>query len=226
MTNSSLSFDHCYSGSRVGKSNLRSRSGKSPSFRPLACWDLHCKISVPRSMSRWASPARSIRWPLVGGVSPESRKSAELSVCSLGRLRGTPAGSVAPPPRTRPRPPLRPSSPGPALSADRLCGAARLAPPPPSARAGGVAGEGRDVLGGGGPGDGIGARRAEARSLTAPAGDCSHPGRWVWAREEWRSRTGWVGGGARSPPPRSGLGRVAVGAGTWGALTEHEEPPS
>lgn len=66
----------------------------------------------------------------------------------------------------RPRPIPRPSCPRPAPSADRLRGAAQPAPPPPSAQVGGVADEGRDVLVGGGPGDGIRARRAGAQNLT------------------------------------------------------------
>lgn len=82
-------------------------------------------------------------------------------------MRPRPSGEAPPNPR--------PSRSGPALSADRLRGAARLAPPPPSAQAGGVAGEGRDVWGGGGPDDGIRARRVEARSLTAPRGTVLPP---------------------------------------------------
>ncbi|XP_011841735.1 PREDICTED: perilipin-1 [Mandrillus leucophaeus] len=63
----------------------------------------------------------------------------------------------------------------PALSAGRLRDATRLAPPPPRAPAGGVAGERRAGLGGGGPDDGIGARRSGDRSLTAWPGTALAP---------------------------------------------------
>jgi hypothetical protein len=77
------------------------------------------------------------------------------------------AASLGPPPGRGPPLPHRRARPAP--SADRL-GGALPAPPPPSAGAGGVAGEGRDVWGGGGPDDGIGARRVGAPSLAARPG--------------------------------------------------------
>ena len=141
------------------------------------------------------------------------RPQHSASRCSYQRAAlatGGGAGGVeAPLVLPGPRPIPRPSGPGSAPSADRLRGAAQPAPPPRSAQAGGVAEVGRDVLVGGGPGDGIRPRRAGAQSLKCPAGGRrADPSRWVWAGEGRRSRTR-VGGRRRALAPslrRPGLG--------------------
>ena len=154
-------------------------------------------------MSWWASPARRIRRPSWSLCPQNSASSARNS----GRWWGTPhraagPGARGPALQRRPRPIPRPSCPRPAPSADRLRGAAQPAPPPPSTQVGGVADEGRDVLVGGGPGDGIRARRAGAHSLTALGGDYAHSGAGGCGPGRSGGRgPGWEGGGARSPPP-------------------------
>lgn len=92
--------------------------------------------------------------------------------------RPAPSGLGPPLPQPRARP---------ALSAGRL-GGAQLAPPPPSARAGGVAGEGRDVWGAGVPMTASERAAPGRRARSEVPGLSSHPGRWVWVRRGWRAR--------------------------------------
>lgn len=110
------------------------------------------------------------------------------------------AASPGPPPGRGPPLPHRRARPAP--SADRL-GGALPAPPPPSAGAGGVVGEGRDVWGAGVPMT-ASERAASGRGarLLVP-GLLSHPGRWVWVRRGWRARRGSPGKRLSSTPIRA-----------------------
>lgn len=109
------------------------------------------------------------------------------------------AASPGPPPGRGPPLPHRRA--GPARSADRL-GGALPAPPPPSARAGGVAGEGRDVWGAGVPMTASERAASGRRTRLLVPGLLLHPGRWVWVRRGWRARRGSPGKRLSSTPIR------------------------